>query len=244
MNKLTITFCSLAAALVSITSVAVRAGSSNAVSTAWQTSEDIKSWDPLVRSVGSRIPAEVNERSACGEVGRGSLVAFYCTTDRSVYITKKTINTVWDQHGSAGVAVVVAHEFAHARLHAIQGFTRAAIWSSVIDELQADCTAGVYLRQSSRERLDETMVDDAAGFLGNLGDYIPLERDWHGSPEMRRIAFLRGYREGSLSACAASNDVNFRQIRQQTTEVIRQQIESPDSHLNKLMEWGHQFLKP
>lgn len=221
-----------------------RAASPDALRTAWQTSADIKQWDPLVRSVGSQIPANMGGRSACGSIGGGSLTAFYCTIDRSIYITERSIDHIWSHYGSAGVAVVVAHEFAHARLHAIQGFTREAIWTSVIDELQADCTAGVYLRQSRDEPLDEAMVSKAAGLLENLGDYVPLERDWHGSPEMRRIAFLRGYREGSLSTCAASSDVNFRQMRQETTEAIRQQIQTPDSQFNQLMQWGRQFLKP
>lgn len=223
--------------------LASRADSSAALRTAWQTSEDIKKWDPLVQSVGSHIPTRMNEQSGCGAVGSGLLVAFYCTTDRSIYITEKTINHIWDHYGNGGVAVVVAHEFAHARLHAVQGFTREVVWFSVIDELQADCTAGVYLSQSSREQFGETMVNNAAGLLENLGDYVPLERDWHGSPHMRRLAFLRGYRDGTLSACAASSDVNFRQMRRQTTEEIRLQIQNPDSQLNQLMQRGRQFLK-
>lgn len=221
-----------------------QAASPDAMRTAWQTSADIKRWDPLVRSVGSQIPANMGGRSACGTVGNGPLVAFYCSLDRSVYITERTISHIWSHHGSTGVAVVVAHEFAHARLHAVQGFTRGFIWSSVIDELQADCTAGVYLRQSRDEQIDGVIVSEAASLLENLGDYLPLERDWHGSPEMRRIAFLRGYQEGDLSTCAASSDINLRQMKQKTTEVILQQIQTPDIQLNKLVEWGRQFLKP
>lgn len=203
----------------------------------------IKAYDPVVRDVSAVIPARPGSSTACGTVGDGNLTAFYCPQSRSIYINKATLVSVGNAFGLEGIAALTAHEFAHARQHAVQGFTRDIVWSSVIDEVQADCVAGVYMRRATPISLTDKMVSNAARFLEYIGDYLPLEKDWHGTPEMRKQSFLLGYREGRLSTCAASNETNLNKIIQEPTEVIRDQIKNPSSELNRLMRWGSDMLK-
>lgn len=203
----------------------------------------IKSYDRRVRDVKSVIPAPPGGVTACGKIGEGSLTAFYCPQSRSIYITDRTLQAVGSSYGPEGVAVVVAHEFAHARQHAIQGFTSTVIWSSVIDEVQADCVAGVYLKAATPIPISNKMLHNSAKLLENIGDYMPLERDWHGTPEMRKTAFLHGYAEGALSSCVASDDTNVNQIIKKSSDILQNQLDNPQSELNRLIRWGNNILQ-
>jgi predicted metalloprotease len=138
---------------------------------------------------------------------------------------------------------LVAHEYAHARLHAVQGFTRNIIWSSVVDEVQADCVAGVYMKAASPIELSSQMLQNSADFVESIGDYMVLEKDWHGTPQMRRTAFLHGYKEGRLSLCAASDRPAVNKVIERSSDAIQNQIGNPDSELNRLIKWGNNLLK-
>lgn len=203
----------------------------------------IRAHDRKVRDVVSVIPASPGSSTACGAVGDGSLTAFYCPGSRSIYITDKTLQSVGNSYGPEGVAVVVAHEYAHARQHAIQGFTRNIIWSSVIDEVQADCVAGVYMKVATPIPISDAMAQNAASFLERIGDYLPLEKDWHGTPQMRKTAFLHGYREGDLSSCLASDDTNINKIMENSSGVLQNQFNNPQSELNRFLRWGNNVLQ-
>lgn len=203
----------------------------------------IKNYDPRVRSISTLIPAQPRTSTACGPVGTDSLTAFYCPESKMIYVTQKTLDSVGRTYGSEGVATLVAHEFAHARLHAIQGFTRDIVWTSVIDELQADCVAGVYMREAAPISLSSQMVSKAANFVENMGDYLVLERDWHGSPQMRRSSFLHGYNTGRLSACVATEESGVKRILDNPTEILQKQIDNPNSDLNKIIRWGADMLQ-
>lgn len=207
------------------------------------TEELIRAYDYRVRDVSSVIPASPGLTTACGKVGDGSLTAFYCPASRSIFITDKTLQALGNNYGPEGIAVVVAHEYAHARLHAVQGFTKNIIWSSVIDEVQADCVAGVYMKNATPMPISSQMVQNAASLLENIGDYLPLEKDWHGTPQMRKTAFLHGYGEGTLSACVASDDTNFNKIIEKSSDVLQDQIDNPQSELNRILKWGSGFIK-
>jgi hypothetical protein len=203
----------------------------------------IRAYDTKVRDVKASIPATPGRGTACGQIGQGELTAFYCPQSRSIYITEKTLRAVGDRFGPEGIATLVAHEYAHARLHAVQGFTRTVIWSSVIDELQADCVAGVYMKSATPIELTAEMVQNSANFVESIGDYLILEQDWHGTPQMRRAAFLHGYKRGELSSCAASNKPTVNQIIEQSTDTIQKQVNNPESELNRLLQWGNDLLK-
>lgn len=202
----------------------------------------IRAYDRRVRDVTSVIPSSPGSSTACGKVGDGNLTAFYCPESRSIHISDKTLQAVGSTYGPEGVAVMVAHEYAHARQHAVQGFTRNVIWSSVIDEVQADCVAGVYMKTATPMPISDKMVETAASFLENIGDYLPLEKDWHGTPQMRKTAFLHGYREGALSSCVASDDTNINKVIQKSSDALQNQFDNPQSELNRLLRWGNNVL--
>ena len=203
----------------------------------------IRAYDEKVRDVKASIPAAPGQETACGPVGNGELTAFYCTDSRSIYITEKTLRAVGDRFGAEGIATLVAHEYAHARLHAVQGFTRNIIWSSVVDEVQADCVAGVYMKAASPIELSAQMLKNSVNFIESIGDYLILEKDWHGTPQMRRTSFLHGYNEGRLSSCAASDRQTVNKVIERSSDAIQNQIGNPDSELNRLMKWGNNLLK-
>ena len=205
----------------------------------------IRAYDSKVRDVTSTIPAKPGTSTACGAIGTGNLAAFYCPESRSIYITEKTLQSVGSSFGPEGIALIVAHEYAHARQHAIQGFTRNVVWSSVIDEVQADCVAGVYMKRATPIELSDSMIKNTTRLLENIGDYLPLEKDWHGTPEMRKQSFLHGYQEGKLSSCIASDDVNLNvnTIIKNSSEAIQNQLSQPESDLNRLLRWGSNVIK-
>lgn len=202
----------------------------------------IRAYDTKVRDVKAYIPATPGGYTACGQIGQDELTAFYCSESRSVYITEKTLRAIGDRFGPEGIATLIAHEYAHARLHAVQGFTRNVIWSSVIDELQADCVAGVYMKSATPIELSNQMVQNSANFVESVGDYLILEKDWHGTPAMRRAAFLQGYKGGELSSCVATEKPTVNQIIERSTDTIQKQVKDPDSELNRLLQWGNNLL--
>ena len=141
--------------------------------TAWRTEQQIRRIDPAVRAVRSSIPAETGTRSACGPIPAGELVAFYCPAERRVVISRQTLSAAGSRHGKAAIAVIVAHEFAHARQHAVPGFASDVVWSAVVDELQADCAAGTYLN---------TLLNDPGSLLqeqtSNPDSHLNQLLDW------------------------------------------------------------------
>ena len=203
----------------------------------------IRAYDQKVRDVDSLIPATPGSATECGNVGDGDLTAFYCAQSRSIYITDKALQAVGNTFGQEGVSLMVAHEYAHARQHAVQGFTSSIIWSSVIDEIQADCVAGVYMNAARPMPISNQTLHKTAGMLYNMGDYMPLDRNWHGTPQMRTESFLHGYRSGMLSSCLASDDANISRLMQKSSDAIQDQVKNSQSELNLLLRWGNNILR-
>lgn len=173
----------------------------------------IKIYDPKVRSVRLVAPAGPGTTSACGitlkdENGE----AFYCAKDRTIYISKTTLNEIADRFGIAAAAAVVAHEFGHARQHALTGFLSTIVWTNAVDELQADCIAGVYMREATPIKLSDAQNEQVKALMENLGNYEFLMKKWQGTPQMRVMAYSLGYQGGSLSTCAASESFNWNQL--------------------------------
>lgn len=210
------------AELQALTPVAVARGSESL----------IKIYDPMVRSVKLVAPAGAGTTSACGttlsnQVGE----AFYCTKDKTIYISEKTLSVISERFGMPATAAIVAHEFAHARQHALTGFLSNLVWSEVFDELQADCVAGVYMRDATPIKLTESMVEQTKTFMSKVGNYEFFNKDWHGTPQMRVIAYSLGYKGGSLSSCAASKNLNWKQL-----------LNGDPSGLNELIEQGSKIF--
>ena len=62
---------------------------------------------------------------------------------------------------------------------------------TLLNELQADCLAGVYLGSIPNVTFDENDLVEMLTFSAALGDY-EIGSDWHGTPEMRMEALAIG----------------------------------------------------
>jgi uncharacterized protein len=188
-----------------------------------------KFWDGVFRS-SNRTYSPANTvfftnsiQTGCG-YATSAVGPFYCPSDKLVYIDLAFFDDVKDTLGVEVTpfvqAYVIAHEYGHhvqdqlGVLDAIRGSRQGPESKGVRSELQADCYAGVWARNSvSTGLLDElTQADinsglDAAAAIGDdriqektQGQVNP-ETWTHGSSEQRRRWFSRGYETGKPAAC-------------------------------------------
>lgn len=217
----------------------VRAQSFTAVGVARASEGLIKVYDPSVRDVNLIVPAPKGTPTPCrkdNQSNNGDWEAFYCRLDRTILISQQALSQIERRYGLEAIATLVAHEFAHGRQHAVTGFSSDVVWSTVFDELQADCIAGVYMRRATPIALSEKQITRSKAFLENIGDYSILERDWHGTPEMRGAVFQFGYDKGSLSSCWASGEKNWRNVLVNSAVLIDKAIDKGADTLDKVLE--------
>jgi predicted metalloprotease len=110
---------------------------------------------------------------------------------------------------------------AHGRQHAVTGFAKDLVWSSVLDELQADCIAGSYLRLAYGYTPDSSQGEEVRRFAFNIGDREYLHHDWHGNPRWRAAAVSRGMRTGNPARCLSSKRFNYGNLVESGTELLR-----------------------
>ncbi|MDE2424062.1 MAG: neutral zinc metallopeptidase, partial [Betaproteobacteria bacterium] len=79
-----------------------------------------------------------NERinSKCAVISASS----FCPADHTIYLEKRQLEKFYEISPVA-LDLIIAHEYAHA-MQSVYGFSRKY---TVLNELQADCLAGVYL---------------------------------------------------------------------------------------------------
>ncbi len=102
--------------------------------------------------------------------------------------------------GFADVApqAILAHEFGHHIQMVLDSFK-----NDYLDELYADCFAGVYTRDADeRGLLEDGDLEEALRGLIAAGDSedTPWDSPSHGTPEQRAKAFADGYQNG-LGRC-------------------------------------------
>jgi predicted metalloprotease len=166
----------------------------------------------------------VRVQSACG--GASAAVGpFYCPADKRVYIDLSFYEQLRRDLGAPGdfaQAYVIAHEVGH-HVQTLRGISQQvnaasqrvsqeeANQLSVMQELQADCYAGVWGHHSQRQRkwLETGDVEEALGaataigddaLQGRQGDVRP-ETFTHGSSEQRVRWFRKGFESGDDRAC-------------------------------------------
>jgi len=163
-------------------------------------------------------------RSACG-FAQSASGPFYCPTDSKVYIDLAFYDELRRRFAAPGdfaQAYVIAHEVGHhvqnltgilPKFHEMrQRLPRAeANALSVRVELQADCFAGVWARDTAQKGLlDEGDIEEALNAATQIGDdaiqkrtqgYVVPDAFNHGSSEQRQRWFRRGFTEGRLKAC-------------------------------------------
>lgn len=163
--------------------------------------------------------------SPCGGAS-GATGPFYCPGDQKVYLDTDFFRVMAQKLGAGGdfaAAYVVAHEVGHhvqdelgilGKVNEIrqQSDEVRSNELSVRIELQADCLAGIWARQSqakyqwlNREDLDEAL--NAAAQIGddtlmrNAGRVPMPESFTHGTSEQRQRWFARGWDSGRLDDC-------------------------------------------
>lgn len=163
--------------------------------------------------------------SPCGGAS-GATGPFYCPGDQKVYLDTAFFGTMARQLGATGdfaAAYVVAHEVGHhvqdelgilgqvndMRQRVSEADSNAL---SVRVELQADCLAGIWARQSQAryEWLDRDDIAEALNAASRIGDdtlmrnagRVPMPESFtHGTSQQRQTWFARGWDSGRLDDC-------------------------------------------
>ena len=203
-------------------------------------SQGIKEFDPEVRKVKTIFGKGPRVQTKCGLTTNSISEAFYCGSKNSgvIVFSKAAMDYIGDRFGRETVQAVVAHEYGHARQHAVQGFTSQLIWTNSVDEIQADCIAGVYMAKTL-PKLTEEKLDQVSDFFKVIGDYVFYEKDWHGTPQMRSASFRFGYRSGNLTGCLAANDINIGKFDDMNKEII----DITPEKIDNVIKWGKDILK-
>ena len=164
-------------------------------------------------------------QSACG-FAQAAMGPFYCPGDDKVYIDLSFYRNLRQRHGAPGdfaQAYVIAHEIGHhvqnllgiseevhrARSRASE---KEANRLSVMQELQADCLAGVWAFHADRARniLEQGDIEEALNAASSIGDdrlqkqsrgYVTPDSFTHGSSAQRVRWFRRGLETGNVSRC-------------------------------------------
>jgi predicted metalloprotease len=163
--------------------------------------------------------------SACG-YAQSAMGPFYCPGDQKVYIDLSFYQDLKRRHGAPGdfaQAYVIAHEIGHhvqtllgisekvhsARRRASQVESNKL---SVMQELQADCFAGVWAHHADRSRqiLEAGDIEEALNAASAIGDdrlqrrsrgYVTPDSFTHGSSRQRVRWFTQGFESGDIMDC-------------------------------------------
>ena len=163
-------------------------------------------------------------QSACG-TNTAAVGPFYCPADEKLYIDLTFFRQLDEQFGAPGdfaQAYVVAHEVGH-HVQTLLGVSERVSSArqraseveanrlSVLQELQADCFAGVWANHASdRNLLQPGDVEEGLRAAAAIGDDVLQKRaqgrvapeSWtHGSAEQRATWLRRGMSEGTIDAC-------------------------------------------
>jgi len=163
-------------------------------------------------------------QSACG-TNSAAVGPFYCPLDQKVYIDLEFFRELDQKFGAPGdfaQAYVIAHEVGH-HLQTLLGISERVMQMrqragevdgnrlSVMQELQADCFAGVWGHHAARKSLlDQGDIEEGLRAAASIGDDTIQRRgrgrvspeSWtHGSSEQRVEWLRRGLVEGTIDAC-------------------------------------------
>ena len=163
--------------------------------------------------------------TACGQ-GQSAMGPFYCPADEKVYLDLNFFDTLTQRLGAPGdfaQAYVIAHEIGHhvqnilglteqAETARRSGSSTQANAASVRIELQADCFAGVWARnsQQSKNWLEAGDIEEAMNAASQIGDdtlqkksrgTVMPESFTHGTSAQRVASFKHGYDSGTIQQC-------------------------------------------
>lgn len=178
--------------------------------------------------------------SACGSA-TSATGPFYCPGDQTVYLDtsffaemRQNLGIAGDQQGSGdqenqgragdfAQAYVISHEVGH-HVQTLLGITQQVNQASrqvtkvqanklsVLQELQADCFAGVWANRNQQrvQFLEPGDIDEAINAASQIGDdrlaqasgrMVTPDSFTHGSSQQRVSWFTRGLESGSVQSC-------------------------------------------
>lgn len=163
--------------------------------------------------------------SACG-YAQAAVGPFYCPMDQKVYIDLSFYSDLKNRFRAPGdfaQAYVIAHEIGHhvqtllgisKKVHNLRGRLSKgeANRLSVMQELQADCFAGLWAHhaQKARQILEQGDIEEALNAASSIGDdrlqqqsrgYVTPDSFTHGSSKQRVRWFRQGLASGDISQC-------------------------------------------
>lgn len=164
-------------------------------------------------------------QSACG-MGQSAMGPFYCPADQKVYIDLSFYDQLKNRFNAPGdfaQAYVIAHEMGHhiqtlngtsAKVHAAKQklSKKEANKLSVLQELQADCYAGVwaYHAHHKRNMLEAGDLEEGLRAASAIGDdtlqkqsqgYVSPDSFTHGTSKQRVKWFKIGFDTGNVANC-------------------------------------------
>jgi predicted metalloprotease len=166
--------------------------------------------------------------TACG-TATSQVGPFYCPNDKTVYLDTTFFDQILKgqlgaQGGDAAEAYVIAHEYGHhiqnltgvmARVQS-QGQQTGANSAAVALELQADCYAGVWLKNATSDpnspiaSVNQQDINEAVDAAVSVGDDRIQQRSqgqvnpdaWtHGSSAQRKRWMAQGFTTGDPNQC-------------------------------------------
>ena len=160
-------------------------------------------------------------QSACG-MAQSAMGPFYCPGNRKVYIDLSFYQDMKDKLGAPGDAAqgyVIAHEVGHhlqnlfgkadeVQAQRMQVSTEEGNVLSVRMELQADCYAGIWAKQSNV--FEEGDIEEALNAATAIGDdrlqkksqgYVVPESFTHGTSAQRVRWFKTGFQATDIGQC-------------------------------------------
>jgi len=188
-------------------------------------------WNDIFSDYGSRYqePSLVlfsgAVDSACG-YAQSAMGPFYCPRDQKVYIDLSFYRDLKYQLGAPGdfaQAYVIAHEVGH-HVQNLFGISEQVYNArqrlsdtegnrlSVMQELQADCFAGVWAHNADKARdiLEQGDIEEGLNAASSIGDdrlqkqsqgRVTPDSFTHGSSEQRVRWFKTGLKTGDVSSC-------------------------------------------
>lgn len=154
------------------------------------------------------FPSRGDRPECYGPIEDFTYNAFYCPEDDSIrWDAENLMGPLYEEYGPFTVALVVAHEWAHAiqERYGFDWFSHA----DIVSELQADCLAGAWTQWLEDGRSDLLRLESGdlehgmAAFLliGDALGTVPTGPDAHGTAFERLNAFFDGF-QGGVDACA------------------------------------------
>ncbi|MDX6742686.1 neutral zinc metallopeptidase [Actinocorallia sp. A-T 12471] len=166
---------------------------------------------------------EASTQTGCG-YATSQVGPFYCPADQKVYLDLTFFDELQSKYGAQGgpaaQAYVIGHEYGHhvqnllGVMNRVQQGTSGASSPAVRMELQADCYAGVWMRNAVQTgylaQITQQDLDQALSAAQAVGDdriqtraqgYVRPDAFTHGTSAQRSKWLTEGYSSGDPTRC-------------------------------------------